>query len=37
MQPLLTKVIEKGTIKIDIEPPQKLREKILSQLEKVEL
>jgi len=37
MQPLLTKVIEKGTIKIDIEPPQKLREKVFSQLEKVEL
>lgn len=36
MQPLLTKVIEKGTIKIDIEPPHKLREKVLSQLSKVE-
>jgi nicotinate phosphoribosyltransferase len=37
MQPLLEKVMEKGVLKAEPEPPQKLREKVLSQVARVEL
>ncbi len=37
MQPLTEKVMEKGVVKVEIEPPQKLRERVLSQVAKVEL
>ncbi|MEM0024146.1 MAG: nicotinate phosphoribosyltransferase [Thermofilaceae archaeon] len=37
MQPLLVKVMEQGKILVEVEPPQKLREKVLSQIKRVEL
>jgi len=36
-QPLLNRVMEQGKIVIEIEPPAKLRERVLAQIERIEL